>query len=54
MTEPTIQVTDKDVLAILGAAYVELQVVRGQLAAAQAQIVKLTPKSKKAKPPSPE
>ena len=44
MTEPVIQVTDKDVLAILGAAYVEIQMLRGQLAAAQAQIVKLTPK----------
>ena len=49
MTEPTIQVTDKDVLAILGATYVELQMLRGQLAQAQAQIVKLTPKPKKPK-----
>ncbi len=37
MTDPLIQVTDKDVLAMLGALYVELQMTRAQLAAAQAQ-----------------
>ena len=51
MTEPTIQVTDKDVLAILGSKEVEIQILRGQLAQAQAQIVKLTPKPKKPKTP---
>ena len=44
MTEPTINVTDKDVLAILGAKEVELQMLRLALSQAQAKIVELTPK----------
>jgi hypothetical protein len=52
MTEPVIQVTDKDVLAMLGSAYVEMNILRAQLAQAQAQIVKLTPKPKKPKAPA--
>ena len=51
MTEPTIHVTNQDVLAILGAKEVEIQMLRMQLAQAQAQIVKLTPKPKKPKVP---
>lgn len=49
MTEPVIQVTDTDVLAILGAKEVELTMLRRQLSALQAQVVKLTPKAKKQK-----
>ena len=52
MTEPVVNVTQQDVLAILGAKEVEIQMLRVQLSAAQAQVVKLTPKPKKAKPPS--
>ena len=44
MTEPTIQVTQQDILAILGSKEVEIQMLRMQLAAANAKIAELTPK----------
>ncbi len=56
MTEPTINVTDKDVLAILGAKEVEIQVLRGQVAQLQAQNAKLAANQKsprKSKQPEP-
>ena len=43
MSEPVVQVTDKDVLAILGAKEVEIQMLRQALAQAQAKIKELTP-----------
>jgi hypothetical protein len=44
MTEPVIPVTQNDVLAILGAKEVEIQMLRGKVAQLEAQVVKLTPK----------
>jgi len=51
MTEPTINVTDKDVLAILGSAYVELILLRGKVALLQAENAKLSANQKKPRQP---
>lgn len=48
MNEPTVQVTDKDVLAMLGAAHVELNILRSQVAALQQRVKELTPEPAKA------
>lgn len=45
MTEPIIQITDKDVLAILGSKEIELTVLRQQVAQLQAKVKELTPKA---------
>lgn len=47
MIEPTHEVTQAQVLQILGAKEVEIQVMRAQIAQLQAQVAKLTPKPKK-------
>ena len=44
MNEPTINVTDKDVLAILGAKEVELQMLRQALSLAQKKLEELEAK----------
>ena len=43
--EPDFKVTQDQVLAILGAKEVEIQILRQQLSQAQAKIVELTPKN---------
>lgn len=45
MTEPVTQVTDKDVLAIIGAKEVELVMLRQQVVQLQAKVKELTTKA---------
>ena len=49
MNEPTHEVNMAQVLQILGSKEIEIQVQRAQIAQLQAQVAKLTPKTKKAK-----
>ena len=44
MTEPNTEVNISQVLQILGAKEVEIQVMRAQIAQLQAKVVELTPK----------